>query len=509
MSQPVALTSDKISKYAKQSPRIKWLMESLKSPLHSFIPRPNKPEEYDEQSAFLDSKSKCCILLGGTGSGKTIAAAMKTSRYVLEVPPPRPYCPFWIIGETYDLTCQVCWLEKLSTLIPENVILDVDWYKEKRQWPFAVILGHPEDITKPGWVLEFKSYAQGRQRMQAASIGGYWCNEEIPLEILQEIQGRTRDYDSPGWCDFTPVDMKNSDWIDMYDETPVGWKFFHLNVELNDALPEGWAQRYLESIPEDMRETRRIGTFTQFTGSVYKEWNQKVHLVNVANPTDKQREDLPWLDPFAQDFGIPALWSRFRAIDWGFNNPLACLWIAKDGDGRYYVYDEHFETQKLLQYHAAKIKERYWNDKLRVVYKQTFADPEGAQERAEFSRLGIPTSAAYNALNPGIEIIRKHLMIQGDGRPKLYVLSIRENARWVRCQNLIREIRIYHWQLGVGTGLRQRNPKDVPVDKDNHSLDAMRYCIATDSRGETMSIKKVAKRIRPWQEECRNRFLLN
>jgi len=496
MVQQLAVTSDRLKGCLEKSPRLQQLFGQLNSPLHTFRPRPDIPAEYDEQSAFLSSKSKCSILLGGTGcvageteifdpianklrrvdeitgpwnvislrdgysvvadacvpcvkgtanlfrvlltngqefvatlqhrvlarnvlpqfdyeclaeisprldtfdlatisspwmkfplgcklnetteiasieflckdkfydftvpgthnyllagvfhhnSGKTIAAAVKTAQYVLNVPPPRSHCPFWVVGETYDLVCSVCWLEKLSTLISDETIHSFDWYKEKRQWPFAVMLKHPDDPTKVGWILEFKSYAQGRQRMQAASIGGYWCNEEIPLEILQEIHGRCRDYDSPGWCDFTPVDLRSPDWIDVYDVVPEGWKFFHLNVEKNDALPEGWAQRYLATIPEDMRDTRRIGTFTQFAGSVYKEWNQKIHLINVEKPTDRQKDEMPWLDPLSHDFGIPKLWFRFRAIDWGYNNPFVCLWIAKDNDGRYYVYDEHHESQK-------------------------------------------------------------------------------------------------------------------------------------------------------------------
>lgn len=646
-----AVTSDELAKFAEKTPAISAVVQQLQTPLHRFQPRPDQPEEYDEQTAFLNSKYKCSILLGGTGciagetevydpvaekfrrideidenwhvfsmkgenfrfptitkaekpfvkgeaslyeirlsngmkfvatpehkiytmsgyyepiqwaiesphfdrilcpeiyvgkakldqpchdvsviatefvrkgkfydftvpemhnymlagcfhhnSGKTVAAAVKTAQYVLNTPPPRPRCPFWIVGETYELACGVCWDEKLSTLIPENLILEIDWYKSTRNWPFAVILRHPNNRNRPGWILDFKSYAQGRQRMQAFSIGGYWCNEEIPLPILQEVQGRCRDYDSPGWCDFTPVDLKSPEWIDVYEEPPRDWKFFHLNVELNDALPKGWADRFLETIPEDMRDTRRIGTFSHFSGAVYKEFNPRVHIINVANPTEQQADAMPWLDPFLPDFGIPWNWPRYRGVDWGYNNPFACLWLAKDRDNRFYIFDEHFEAQRLLEYHAQKIKEKPWDDKMSTVYKQTLADPSGAQERAQFAQLGIPTQGAYNQLLKGIEIVRQHLMVQGDGRPRLYVLSLREGGRWARCQNLIREIRSYHWRLSIGIGLRERNPIDEPVDKDNHTLDALRYVIATVSRGELPITGKILKKLRPWQEQSR------
>jgi len=123
--------------------------------------------------------------------------------------------------------------------------------------------------------------------------------------------------------------------------------------------------------------------------------------------------------------------------------------------------------------------------------------------------MGIPTVGAYNDILGGIEIVRHHMMVQGDGRPKLYILSTREGGQWTRCQNLIREIRAYHWPPSTGQGLRERDPLDAPVAKDDHTVDALRYCIATDSRGESINTGKIKKKKREWQEKSSNRFLLN
>ena len=93
-------------------------------------------------------------------SGKTVHAAHKTARYVLEHDAPRERTPFWIIGDTYDQVCQVCWNEKLSQIIPQEWIAGFDWYRSRRNWPFAVFLKDRRDPKKIGWVLEFKSYAR-------------------------------------------------------------------------------------------------------------------------------------------------------------------------------------------------------------------------------------------------------------------------------------------------------------------------------------------------------------
>lgn len=409
-------------------------------PLNSFRPRPDRPDEFDEQTAFVNSQAKFSVCLGGTGSGKTHAAAYRTARFVLDHLPPRPRCPFWIIGETFEQVCAACWDEKLSTLIPTETIWNIDWYRPNRNWPFAVTLRDPRNRDRPGWCLEFKSYSQGRAHMQARSIGGYWFNEECPFEIVEEVMGRCRDYDSPGWADFTPIDVRSPEWPEFYDHPPPDWRFFHLNTEMNDALAPGWAERYLATVPEDMRDTRRTGVFASYSGQVFKEFRRAVHVIPA--------------------FALPHNWRRIRGIDFGFNNPFCCLWIARDGDGRYYVYDEHYRSRALNAEHAREIKRRAW-DTHSPVYGPTYSDHD-AQQRAELAQLDIHTTLANkSSIARRIALLRSLMLVQPDGKPRLYIFE--------RCKNLIRELRLYKWPT-AGGGDNARNPADLPVDKDNHCL---------------------------------------
>lgn len=454
-----------LQRLCDSDPEALAIVRQLDHPIHLWTPRPNQPELFDEQEAFVKSKAKFSICLGGTGSGKTDAAAYKTAKYVLDTPPPRKRCPFWVIGGSYEMVASICWEEKLSKFIPAGMVESIDWMNRARNWPSAVNL-------KTGWVLEFKSYEQGRQKFQGRSIGGYWFNEEVPMSIVEEVQGRLRDYHSPGWADFTPLEVKSPEWPDKYDDPPEGWEFFHLNTELNTALAEGWVQRYLASIPEDMRETRRIGVFASFRGQVFKEWRQNIHVV----------------DPFP----IPDDWRRIRGIDWGYNNPTCCLWVARDHDGRYYVYDEHFAAEQTLEWHAQRINQRSWNT-THPCYGRTFADHDPQNVR-EFQRWGIHcTPANKTNVIGGIELLRRFLQSGSDGKPSLYVFS--------NCSNLIREMRSYHWPDSTGKGARERNPMDLPVPFDDHAIDALRYAIYTEemSRGGGWEGKKVEKAQREWQ----------
>ncbi|MBX9790188.1 MAG: terminase family protein [Pirellulales bacterium] len=454
----VAATTRRLAELAARARRagnpaiLRKLHAAITWPLYTFTPRPDSPGEYDQQTGFLEDRAaKLAICLGGTGSGKTEAAAAKTARYLFSTPPPRHNCPFWIIGETYDMVCRTCWDEKLSRYIPAQEILGFDWYKPKRNWPFAVILRHPRDRTRPGWVLEFKSYAQGRERFQAVSIGGYWFNEAAPWDIVTETQGRCREYDSPGWADFTPIDVADPRWTDEYDNPRPGWTFYHLNTRKNTALAPGWAERFLAGLPEDERRTRETGHFAAHSGLVYKEFNERFHL-------------LP------EDWEPPRDWHRVRAIDFGFANPFCCLWIARDHDGAYYVYDEHYRSGMLNSDHAAAIKARRWLRGAVRTYGPTYSDHD-AQQRAELAAEGIVCTPAKKDLRAGIAHLRRLFMIQENGRARLYISA--------KCKHLRRELKNYKWPEGSDT----RNPAEEPIDRDNHACDALRYGIYSDHRG--------------------------
>lgn len=431
------------------------LYRALTHPYYTFQSRPDIPAEYDEQSAFVHRnyapavnpdngkpfyrysdpwRFKVC--LGGTGSGKTQAGAFKVASHVVEIPPLAKRLPFWVVGETFPQVCQAAWVEKLSKLIPEELILGYDWYRKNRKWPYSVMLRHPDNPEEVGWILEFKSYEQGIGQMKAISIGGFWLNEECPYALVGEIRGRCRDYDSPGWADFTPIECRDPEWPEAYEHPPEGWRFYHLNSLKNTALAEGFMERYLAGVPEDMRELRTIGKFTVLRGTVFQEFRKSSHVI--------------------EPFRIPRDWKKVRGIDFGYNNPFCCLFCARDPDGRWYIYDEHYENQRLVSYHAAKIHEREWDDS-QPWYGRTYTDHD-AQTRAELGKLGIACTLGNKAINPSIEHIRSLMMPKGDGKPSFFVFNT--------CHNLIREILAWKWP----DGSLHRNPADTPEDKDNHCL---------------------------------------
>jgi len=192
--------------------------------------------------------------------------------------------------------------------------------------------------------------------------------------------------------------------------------------------------------PEEVQTTRVEGKFASFYGVVYKTFSRQVHVI----------------EPFA----IPDDWERWRSIDWGFNNPFVCMWIARDRDNRFYVYNEHYRPQMTLGQQAEAVKRISGDER----YLCTYADHD-AQDRAEFAKLGIQTRGARKEIRGGIEAVQRCLKIQGDGKPRLFFFNT--------CRHAIREHSAYHYPEGTDL----RDPKDEPVKKDDHTCDAVRYLI--------------------------------
>jgi phage terminase large subunit len=195
-----------------------------------------------------------------------------------------------------------------------------------------------------------------------------------------------------------------------------------------------------------MRDTRTIGTFSTYVGQVFKEFRKNIHVI--------------------EPFKIPHDWRKIRGLDFGFNNPTACLWIARDRDQRYYVYKEYYSSQELIETHARNIDAVYWKED-DPHFGPTYSDHD-AQVRSQYASNGIVCTPANKQPAQGIELLRMLMMVRADNRPRLYIFK--------DCVHTIDEI----FRLQYGKSTKTRNAGDLPIDKDNHTVDALYMGIFTD-----------------------------
>ena len=448
----------------------------------AFVPRPDKPEEFDQQHSFVYDRVPMAWCIGGNASGTTECAAAKSARFLLyDQPPPRKDTPFWVASDSYEQVMKTCWVEKFLAHghIPDCEIdwPRVTWHDLKAGLPKQVPLKPwpgPEHRGK-NWVIVFKSYDQGRHHFQSESLGGFWFSEQFPYEIFVETLRGCREYMFPGGqiVEFTPVDPELSVWVEeLMEDCPVGWKFYRCNTELNkDNLAEGWFEQFIGTVPDEMLDTRLTGAIATFEGVIYQTFDRSIHVKDF----DRNRP--------------PRGAYHARATDWGasLEHPYVTVWGYRDGPGDWYLYDEYWsvDQRKIVGDHAVEVRERSygWGWPKPGVddanFGPNYADPSRPDCINEFNQRGVVTMQAANDVYRGIDCVRSLLKVNPyTHRPRLFIHP--------ELKHTIQEHRKYRWKTRRRVrGSMLENPeviaKPVPLKKEDDCCDAVRYLLFTES----------------------------
>lgn len=469
----------------------------------TFRARPDQPHRHDQQKSFLYSKHPgVTFLLGGNGAGTTTLALCKVVDFVIETQPPRRDTPFWIIAESFEQTMNVCWKEKLHQQghLPQESIEwnRIRWYKPNNDWPFAVPLkpwsnGH-------NWQLVFKSYDQGRSKMQGESIGGFLFVEQFPWGLLEEVLRGCREYSYTGnkLAEFTPVDPSLSVELQEMEENntlPPGWAIYRANTECAveaGHVSQQWFDQFFGMIPDAMRDVRMKGLWGGFEGTIYPEFDPVVHC-------------LP------SHWSAPSGYQHRRMIDWGFgvDNAFCCLFACRNGVGQWFVYDEYYstDTRYTVVEHLQAVSDRHPWPSQNPYYGATWADPSNINCHRIASRIGmyapgyaaIHCQPANNSVEEGIEHVKWLLrpdpaLAMEDKQPQPRLFIVRD-----RCPNLVRQLRTYRRMFSKRSGLNPKDAADAPLKSDDHAVDALRYGLFSEASTGGLSPSVIARTHRPQQ----------
>ena len=143
-------------------------------------------------------------------------------------------------------------------------------------------------------------------------------------------------------------------------------------------------------------------------------------------------------------------------LDYGYtNDPTAFIAAAVDeADKRIYLYDEHYQRRMLNEDIAAMIAEKgYQKERIR-------ADAAEPKSNEDLRRLGI---CRLQAAGKGRDSI-----LNGIARLQEYRMVVHP-----RCVHTAAELRSYVWQADGREGVY----RNLPCDRDNHLMDALRYAM--------------------------------
>ncbi|MGW4525173.1 phage terminase large subunit [Amycolatopsis sp. NPDC004378] len=258
----------------------------------------------------------------------------------------------------------------------------------------------------------------------------------------------------------------------------------------------------------------RKGLWVAAEGVIYEGFDRDTHVIGWDAVTRSGARIFP-------DGKIPAAWTRWWSVDFGFTNPLVLQCWAEDPDGRLYLYREIYRTQRLVEDHALDIllavtrvvdekrlpkrsvlrPEDVQDDVRAGLREWTEPKPRAiicdhdAEDRATLERkLGMSTTAADKRVKTGIEAVQSRLKIAGDGRPRIYYLEgallERDTAldeRKLPCST-VEEKGGYVWS--------DKKTKEEPVKENDHGCDGERYLVMDRDFGARPRIRGLSSRRR-------------
>ena len=419
---------------------------------------------HKKQLLFHKCQKRNRWVFGGNRTGKTECGAVETIWLARGNHPYRKNKPNtigWVVSLSTQVQRDVAQKKILSYLNPDWIV-DIVMQSGKKDSAMTGIIEQIliKNVFGGISIIGFKSVEQGREKFQGTSLDYVWFDEEPPFDIYLECKMRVIDTCGEIFGTMTP--LKGLTWVYniIYLNERNDEEVWHENISWKDNpfLNKKEIKSLMNTLSKDELDARNNGNFSYSGGLVYNNFDENV---NVIEP-----------------FNVPKEWYDNIAIDPGLKNPLSCHWYAVDYDGNIYVIAEHYEAEKSIEEHSIKIKEicKRLNWPTKNGYINALIDSAGTQQTLASSKsvvdlfydYGILTNPKVNKdLFSGIQRV-KSLIKNANGESKLFIFKT--------CVNMIREIKGYFW-----------GNADVPIKKDDHSLDELRYYVM--SKPQSKEIK--------------------
>lgn len=201
-------------------------------------------------------------------------------------------------------------------------------------------------------------------------------------------------------------------------------------------------KRRLKESTMDQRRFRMIfgGAFEKMEGLVYDCFNEDEHQC----------------DPFTFPVGT----KYFGGIDWGFNpDPFVLKVRAITTSGHHFSVSEHYQTRLTISDILTICRQK------KNIYgiERFYADPSQPGYIDYLSQNGIPIVGAINDIRIGIDT---HYELIKSGKYKLF-----KGAN----PYTVDEYSSYHYPEPDDLGPDDNSKENLPVDQNNHIMDAERY----------------------------------
>lgn len=415
------------------------------------------PRFYGGAEWFWKYKGQEAILDGPYETGKTFAALSKLHALLVKYPGSRAF----MTRKTYKSllsTAVVTYENKVLPVKPDDPKSAirkfggerVEFYSYPNDSHLLVVgMDNPDKILSGEFDFGYVNQA-----------------EELPLATWETLVGRCTG--RAGNAPYTQV------MGDVNPSHPQHWILHRAHIQrfeqkhehnptLFNPVRRRWTRqgiktlRILRSLTGLRKKRGCEGKWVSAEGVVY-EFDEQVHVI--------ARER------------VPEITRWYLSYDFGYTNPFVCQLWGVDRDNRMYLWHEIYFTRRTINAHVPRIKAMIDGKSIEIAV----ADHD-AEDRATLLEHGLTTVPATKDISVGIQAVEERLKIQGDGKPRLYVV---EDACMEYDTELYRslpgdlhpcctehEFSLYAWPESKDG----KAEKEVPLDFNNHGMDALRYMV--------------------------------
>lgn len=425
-------------------------------------PNVNSYVPHQKQVLYHSATEYIRLYIGGNRSGKTTGGIVEDIWWLTgthphqQTPDPniRPVMGRLVSVDFINGIKKII-IPQLKQWIPPSHLLGGTWTSAYSESERVLTLEN-------GSQLELMSYDQDLDKFAGTSRDFIHFDEEPPEDIFNECKMRLIDRNGKAWVTMTPVEGMTWMFDAVYEPGSLGdpdIKVIEVDMHENPYLGKEEIEKATKGLTPEEKDARIRGKFVQMGGLVYKKFKLDTHVI-------------PQID--FKEFQDRKKYKIYMSLDHGLNNPTSVHWHAVDNDGNVITFDEHYEAQRIIDYHAAVIHGR--NGMHGRVPDVQLCDPALAQRNAvtgtsiqtEYAIRGIGFALANNDVRTGIAKVSQYLEIREDGHPTWHVTQ--------NCGNLIREIQRYRWKTwATRKQSNKNNAYDEPHKKDDHAMDECRY----------------------------------
>lgn len=418
-----------------------------------------KPHESQEK--FHRSEAKEKLYIGGNRSGKTVGSVAEsvfraTGKHPYRSDLPIPSRGRVVAVDIEDGIKKIVLPEFMRWIPPsflKNGSFEDSYDKQSRTLT----------LTNKSFI-EFMSYEQEVEKFAGTSRHWVYFDEEPPEDIFNECLMRLVDTDGDYWIAMTPLiemswtkDRIYEPWLNGDNSIFV----LTVNTDENPHIKIEALERITRGLSDSEKAARRTGSFLTRTGLIYGGiFSKQPYPVGNLVP-----DIVPNLKAYTKGMGY------FACMDHGWANPTVFLFCAYNDDGKIIVFDELYAERVLVKDWATRVIKH--KEVLDITTVYTVGDPSiqnknavtGTSVQSEYQEHGLGIALGNN--NVGAGIVRIQNMFADK---KLFITE--------RCEHLLKEIEEYRYDKFASSKLAQRrNPKDSPLKKNDHCLDALRYGI--------------------------------